>query len=118
MNQSLLFISAFASGFAGLGCLCMAMTRYARQIASQLMLTPWRRILQLTGWSLILLTTTILAVTQGWGFGLVWIAGISSFTAPLLILMLSYHPRWIVGSSVTSSAIGLLGFCWITLTHY
>lgn len=107
----LLLPTLFTLSFAGMGCLCLAMPRYARQRSTKVGGAQWlhrKKPIRVGGWLLLGLAIMASVSARGWGIGLTLILGVLSACTLAIISLVTYQPRWLIYSTVFNSAAGLL----------
>jgi hypothetical protein len=89
-----LSIALACAGFAGL---CLSMERHYEQVFGSRRIPPSRqRVSRWAGWALLAASVLPAVLQHGWGFGLVWWAGVLHAAALLLALTLTYAPRLVL----------------------
>ncbi|MBC9206463.1 DUF3325 domain-containing protein [Roseomonas aerophila] len=92
-----MIVLSFALACAGFAGLCLGMERHYEQVFRTRRIPPARRRLGVSaGWLLLALSLLPAVLQHGWGFGLVWWAGVLHAAALLLALTLTYAPRLVL----------------------
>jgi hypothetical protein len=95
-------LGLFALGIAGMSGLSITMARYARHFGA--ISARWGRWPLRLGSSLLLGAATITsAAIYGWGIGLVYLFGILTIAAIIVVNLLTYRPQWLLGAAVLAT---------------
>ncbi|WP_372090399.1 DUF3325 domain-containing protein [Tistrella mobilis] len=99
-------------GTSATTALALAMPRHHEQAhgrGAMIRRQPVRR--RLEGWGLVLIAAGLAITTEGWGRGLVLIAGVAGLAAPLTAGLFAWRPAW-AGRVVVGGWLALMvGLC-------
>jgi predicted anti-sigma-YlaC factor YlaD len=100
---------SLALACAGFASLCLSMERHYEQVFRSRRIPRRRQLVsRWAGWALIVLSLLPVVLQQGWGFGLVWWAGVLHAAALLLALTLTYAPRLVLAWAAAPLPVLLL----------
>ena len=98
-----------ACAHAGFVALCLAMERHHEQALGQRRIPPGRqRLLAGGGWLLLAASLVPVVATLGWGLGTVAWCGLLTAAALPVVVVLSWRPRWVMGTAVAGLGIGAM----------
>lgn len=104
---SLALLAQCLLGVAAMACLSVAMERHARQVASHFNYPIKRTPLRWAGWTLLTIMVMTTVTNQGWGQGLTCVLGALSFSAVVVIGLLTYRPQWLIHVALLGVVGGL-----------
>lgn len=109
MNAALLaLLGQCLLGLTALACLAVSMERHARTVATCFNRPVKRTPLHWAGWSLVTIMVVTAVVNRGWGQGLTAVLGALSFSAVVVISLLTYRPKWLICVTLSGVFGGLL----------
>ncbi len=107
-------IGLFALCIAAMSGLSMTMSRHVRQLGA--IAAHWGRWPLQLGSSLLLGAAILTsAAIYGWGIGLVYLFGMLTVTALMVVALLTYRPHWLFYTAALSTITGQL---FLTLMIY
>ncbi len=103
-------IATLPLAFSGLALLSLSMDRHVRQAAMRR-----RGARRPAGWLLLALSLAAALASDNWRFGLVEWTGIIAAAAALVVLVLVYRPRALLGAAVAGTVLGVAGWAYACL---
>ena len=99
-------LAAFSLSHAGLSALCLAMDRHRQQVLNTRGAPSWSKILRALGWTLLALACVYSVIGWGTSVGFVALLGMLSLSALIVVLLLTYMPRFVFRCGVAAGALG------------
>jgi hypothetical protein len=99
----------FAFAYAGCTALCLSMNRHFQQVLPNRNASPKTILaLRLSGWLLLTIAMVYCANYQGVAIALVSVCGVVTAAAFLLVLLLSYTPRFAIILATIAPILGVI----------
>lgn len=83
--------------YVGFTALCLSMERHYSDLLAGKPSLRRRRLLKATGWLLLAVSIWTAVSAEGWTMGLVKWSAVLMASAVLLVFLLPYRPRWVLG---------------------
>lgn len=106
-----------AVGLSAAVTLALAMPRHHDQCHGR-GATPARQPVRrrLEGWALALLAAGLVISAEGWGRGLVWVAGVAGLAGPLAAALFAWAPGWAWRVAGLGWLFAAAGLCLVAAT--
>ncbi|KQQ50743.1 hypothetical protein ASF84_20960 [Pseudomonas sp. Leaf127] len=83
--------------YGGFTALCLSMERHYSDLLAGKPSLRRRRVLKVVGWLLLCVSAWAAVSAEGWTLGLVKWSAVLMASAVLLVFLLPYRPRWVLG---------------------
>lgn len=94
--------------FAGFAALCLAMPKHFEALLGRTPRPGQLRMLQVTGWLMLLMSLAVGVQSRGWAHGLVEWTAVAMAGVTLWAFGLAYLPRLLVGVAALGAVLGPL----------
>lgn len=93
-------------GFSGFAGLCLCMEKHYKELFGRAPTMRRLRVLQVAGWSLLLVALWLAVGNSGWAMGLVELVAVLMAGVTLWVFLLPYQPRLLLGLAALSLVLG------------